>query len=309
MVGSAGRQRHYVPAHVADDHPLATRSSATTSTPARSSIGPAEERAVIDPFFVEGMRRGEKAVYIVDPRAPRRARGAARRAARRRRDLLDVTTWNDAHLKGGSFDQDRMMAALDEMIRDARRHRPAADAAGRSDGLGLLVAAGHRAAGRLRGQRQRGAQPRQDADGLRLRRAPAERLDDDGPAARAPAHRHERRAAREPVLHAGRRDAARAAAAPRARADAWPRRRRAARASGRPTSALHPRPRGAQRAAVDVRRPLARRGARDRARRAADRADCDLVYLRAARRAAAASAPRSAGAPLPRRQLAEIARR
>ena len=29
--------------------------------------GPAEERAVIDPFFVEGMRRGEKAVYIVDP--------------------------------------------------------------------------------------------------------------------------------------------------------------------------------------------------------------------------------------------------
>ena len=29
--------------------------------------GPAEEQAVIDPFFVEGMRRGEKAVYIVDP--------------------------------------------------------------------------------------------------------------------------------------------------------------------------------------------------------------------------------------------------
>ena len=29
--------------------------------------GPEEERAVIDPFFVEGMRRGEKAVYIVDP--------------------------------------------------------------------------------------------------------------------------------------------------------------------------------------------------------------------------------------------------
>ena len=27
----------------------------------------AEERAVIDPFFIEGMRRGEKAVYIVDP--------------------------------------------------------------------------------------------------------------------------------------------------------------------------------------------------------------------------------------------------
>ena len=32
--------------------------------------------------------------------------------------LLEVTTWNDAHLKGGSFDQDRMMAALEAMIRD-----------------------------------------------------------------------------------------------------------------------------------------------------------------------------------------------
>src|SRR6201999_2187255 len=30
-------------------------------------IGPTEEREVIDPFLVEGMRRGEKAVYIVDP--------------------------------------------------------------------------------------------------------------------------------------------------------------------------------------------------------------------------------------------------
>ena len=79
--------------------------------------GPAEERAVIDPFFVEGMRRGEKAVYIVDPehREEHEARlGASASSA----DLLEVTTWNDAHLKGGTFDQERMMAALDEMIRD-----------------------------------------------------------------------------------------------------------------------------------------------------------------------------------------------
>ncbi len=79
--------------------------------------GPAEERAVIDPFFVEGMRRGEKAVYIVDPdhRAEHEQRLRARAPAP---DLLEVTTWNDAHLKGGTFDQDRMMASLDEMIRD-----------------------------------------------------------------------------------------------------------------------------------------------------------------------------------------------
>jgi hypothetical protein len=79
--------------------------------------GPAEERAVIDPFLVEGMRRGEKAVYIVDPdhRDAHEARlGASAPAA----DLLEVTTWNEAHLKGGAFDQDRMMLALDSMLRD-----------------------------------------------------------------------------------------------------------------------------------------------------------------------------------------------
>ena len=79
--------------------------------------GPTDERAVIDPFFIEGMRRGEKAVYIVDPehREDHETRLGASAPAP---DLLDVTTWNDAHLKGGAFDQERMMAALDEMIRD-----------------------------------------------------------------------------------------------------------------------------------------------------------------------------------------------
>jgi hypothetical protein len=79
--------------------------------------GPEEEREVVEPFFVEGMRRGEKAVYIVDP--ARREQHQARLAeSAPSADLLEVTTWNDAHLKGGSFDQDRMMASLDEMIRE-----------------------------------------------------------------------------------------------------------------------------------------------------------------------------------------------
>jgi len=81
------------------------------------TTGPAEEQAVIDPFFVEGMRRGEKAVYIVDPKH-RDDHEARLQAAAPGTDLLEVTTWNEAHLKGGSFDQDRMMAALDEMLRD-----------------------------------------------------------------------------------------------------------------------------------------------------------------------------------------------
>jgi hypothetical protein len=79
--------------------------------------GPDEERALIDPFFVEGLRRGEKAVYYVDP-AQRDDHEARLRTSASSPDLVEVTTWQDAHLKGGSFDQDRMMVALDEMIRD-----------------------------------------------------------------------------------------------------------------------------------------------------------------------------------------------
>ena len=79
--------------------------------------GPAEERDTIDPFFVHGMRDGHKAVYIVDP--ARRSEHETRLAASApSTDLLEVTTWDDAHLKGGSFDQARMMASLDELIRE-----------------------------------------------------------------------------------------------------------------------------------------------------------------------------------------------
>jgi hypothetical protein len=76
-----------------------------------------EERAVIDPFFFEGLRRREKAVYIVDPKH-REEHEARLRNESPSTELVDVTTWNEAHLKGGRFDQDRMMAALEEMIRD-----------------------------------------------------------------------------------------------------------------------------------------------------------------------------------------------
>jgi len=77
--------------------------------------GGPEERAVIDPFFFEGFRRGEKAVYIVDP-DHRDEHESRLRAGAPSPELVEVNTWNEAHLKGGSFDQDRMMTALDDMI-------------------------------------------------------------------------------------------------------------------------------------------------------------------------------------------------
>ncbi|HSR99509.1 MAG TPA: MEDS domain-containing protein [Kofleriaceae bacterium] len=79
--------------------------------------GPEEERSIIDPFFVEGLARGEKAVYYVDP-AQRDDHEARLRKSASAPDMVEVTSWQDAHLKGGSFDQDRMMAGLEEMIRD-----------------------------------------------------------------------------------------------------------------------------------------------------------------------------------------------
>ena len=79
--------------------------------------GDDEERSVIEPFFVEGLRRGEKAVYIVDP--DKRDETEARlKSAAQSSDLLEVTTWREAHLKGGTFDPTRMMASLEEMMKE-----------------------------------------------------------------------------------------------------------------------------------------------------------------------------------------------
>lgn len=80
--------------------------------------GSDEERAVIDPFFFEGLKRREKAVYIVDPQQRDAHEARLRAGSPDSADLVDVTTWNEAHLKGGSFDQERMMAALEDLIRD-----------------------------------------------------------------------------------------------------------------------------------------------------------------------------------------------
>jgi MEDS: MEthanogen/methylotroph, DcmR Sensory domain len=79
--------------------------------------GPDEERAVIDPFIAEVARRGEKAVYIVDPRH-QCAHETRLRACAPSPDNLEVTNWDEAHLKGGSFDKGRMMTALDEWIQE-----------------------------------------------------------------------------------------------------------------------------------------------------------------------------------------------
>ncbi len=80
-------------------------------------MGPDEVRDVIEPLVVEGMSRGHKTVYIVDPRK-RQEHDSRLRPSAPSDDLLDVTTWNEMHLKGGSFNRDRMMGGLEDAIRE-----------------------------------------------------------------------------------------------------------------------------------------------------------------------------------------------
>ena len=82
---------------------------------------PDEEYRVLLPFIREGIERGEKAFHIVDPRLTedhfRRLRDAgidADRAAER--GQLVVKRWEDAYLREGHFDQDRMLALIEEVL-------------------------------------------------------------------------------------------------------------------------------------------------------------------------------------------------
>ncbi len=82
---------------------------------------PDEEYRVLLPFIREGIERGEKAFHIVDPRltedhlARLRAAGIPADAAQSRGQLV-VKRWQDAYLRDGHFDQDRMLALIEEVL-------------------------------------------------------------------------------------------------------------------------------------------------------------------------------------------------
>ena len=75
-----------------------------------------EGEGIAESFLEIGMRRGSRAMYIVDPvkQGETQRRLEARAPAP---DLLEITTWDDAHLSGGAFDGARMMDSLEEMVR------------------------------------------------------------------------------------------------------------------------------------------------------------------------------------------------
>ena len=85
-----------------------------------------EELRVLQPFVREGLDRGEKAFHIVDPvareayRAQLSQAGIAVQAAEAQ-GQFQIATWDEAYLRDGHFDQDRMLALIEEVLQAGPR--------------------------------------------------------------------------------------------------------------------------------------------------------------------------------------------
>jgi hypothetical protein len=81
---------------------------------------------VMMPFIREGFAAGDRAVHIVDPAKREQhvqrltAAGIDADASLDRRQL-EVRRWEEAYLRDGHFDQDAMLALIQEVLEDGRR--------------------------------------------------------------------------------------------------------------------------------------------------------------------------------------------
>ncbi len=90
-----------------------------------------EEYRVLMPFITEGFEHGDRAFHIVDPshRAQHMERlreGGIDAESAESRGQLTVLRWEDAYLRGGHFDQNAMLALIEEVL-----------AAGKTEGFPL----------------------------------------------------------------------------------------------------------------------------------------------------------------------------
>jgi hypothetical protein len=84
-----------------------------------------EQNRMLMPFFKEGFDRGEKIFHIVDSRLREEHLRACRAAGidgevEQGSGQLEVRTWEQAHLKDGFFDGDRMIRMLEEVFEESR---------------------------------------------------------------------------------------------------------------------------------------------------------------------------------------------
>jgi hypothetical protein len=76
---------------------------------------------VFDPFISDAVDRGDRLLYLVDPAASAAPVNRLRHLGYDAGDLLghhraEVRTWAETYLKGGRFDQARMLDVLDEVL-------------------------------------------------------------------------------------------------------------------------------------------------------------------------------------------------
>jgi hypothetical protein len=87
---------------------------------------PEEEYRVLLPFIREGFARGEKGFHIVGPHEREahkaRLRGAGIEVGRAEEaGQLQLRNWEDAYLRDGHFDQQRMLALIEEVLQSGPR--------------------------------------------------------------------------------------------------------------------------------------------------------------------------------------------
>ena len=85
----------------------------------------AEEYRVLLPFVVEGFAVGHRAFHIVDPNhraehLQHLEEAGIDVATAEGRGQLQVMRWEDAYLRDGHFDQDRMLALIEEVLQDGK---------------------------------------------------------------------------------------------------------------------------------------------------------------------------------------------
>ena len=87
---------------------------------------PDEEYRVLLPFIKEGFERGEKAFHIVDPKLreehlERLTSAGIDVAAAEQSGRFELRNWADAYLRDGHFDQERMLALIQEVLEGGRQ--------------------------------------------------------------------------------------------------------------------------------------------------------------------------------------------
>ncbi|MDB6034510.1 MAG: sensory transduction histidine kinase [Verrucomicrobiales bacterium] len=87
---------------------------------------PEERDKILMPFFKEGIDRGEKIFHVVDARHRQEHLSACKACgidveSAEKSGQLEVRVWEDAYLKDGYFDGDRMVHILNKVLIEARQ--------------------------------------------------------------------------------------------------------------------------------------------------------------------------------------------